>query len=55
MALTSNKKSHVPFRDSKLTMMLKESLGGNSKTLMMCTGSILLANEEETVSTLRFA
>lgn len=36
-------------------MMLKESLGGNSKTLMMCTGSLLLFNEEETVSSLRFA
>lgn len=35
--------------------MLKESLGGNSKTLMMCTGSLLLFNEEETVSSLRFA
>lgn len=36
-------------------MMLKESLGGNSKTLMMCTGSLLIFNEEETVSSLRFA
>jgi len=36
-------------------MILKESLGGNSKTLMMCTGSMKLENEEETVSSLRFA
>jgi hypothetical protein len=55
MALTGKSKQHVPFRDSKLTMMLKESLGGNSKTLMMCTGSVLTSNEEETVSSLRFA
>lgn len=36
-------------------MILKESLGGNSKTLMMCTGSVLSSNEEETISSLRFA
>lgn len=55
MALSDKKKAHVPFRDSKLTMILKESLGGNSKTLMFCTGSVLVMNEEETVSSLRFA
>mmetsp|Transcript_10081 Transcript_10081/g.10021 ORF Transcript_10081/g.10021 Transcript_10081/m.10021 type:complete len:154 (-) Transcript_10081:456-917(-) len=32
-------KTHVPFRDSKLTFFLKESLGGNSKTTLVCTAS----------------
>lgn len=54
-ALAQKKKQHVPYRDSKLTLLLKESLGGNSKTLMMCTGSMLLENEEETLTSLRFA
>lgn len=33
--LAENKNSYVPFRDSKLTRILKESLGGNSKTVMI--------------------
>jgi hypothetical protein len=37
-ALTDGSK-HVPFRDSKLTMFLKDALGGNSKTALICTGS----------------
>jgi len=35
----SNGEAHVPFRDSKLTHLLKESLGGNSKTTLICTCS----------------
>lgn len=31
-ALTDSKRTHVPFRDSKLTYLLKDSLGGNTKT-----------------------
>jgi hypothetical protein len=47
--------SHVPFRDSKLTRLLTESLGGNSKTCMYaCVGPTLL-NYDETYSTLLFA
>lgn len=42
-------KSHVPFRDSKLTFFLKESLGGNSKTTLVCTGSKKKVHLEETV------
>lgn len=53
-ALTKNEK-HVPFRDSKLTMFLKESLGGNSKTTLLCTSSMLARHTEESVQTLRFA
>ena len=47
--------SHVPFRDSKLTRLLTESLGGNSKTCMYaCVGPTLM-NYDETYSTLLFA
>eukprot|EP00358_Blepharisma_japonicum_P002121 CAMPEP_0202953118 /NCGR_PEP_ID=MMETSP1395-20130829/43595_1 /ASSEMBLY_ACC=CAM_ASM_000871 /TAXON_ID=5961 /ORGANISM="Blepharisma japonicum, Strain Stock R1072" /LENGTH=360 /DNA_ID=CAMNT_0049665653 /DNA_START=203 /DNA_END=1281 /DNA_ORIENTATION=- len=47
--------SHVPFRDSKLTRLLTDSLGGNSKTtLYACVGPSLL-NYDETYSTLLFA
>ncbi|KEG13695.1 putative Unc104-like kinesin [Trypanosoma grayi] len=46
---------HVPYRDSTLTFLLKESLGGNSKTFMLSTLSPAAANYEETLSTLRYA
>ncbi|RNF06012.1 putative Unc104-like kinesin [Trypanosoma conorhini] len=46
---------HVPYRDSTLTFILKESLGGNSKTFMLSTLSPAAANYEETLSTLRYA
>jgi len=46
---------HVPYRDSVLTWLLKESLGGNSKTLMLAAISPHAANHEETLSTLRYA
>lgn len=53
-ALT-NKEKHVPFRESKLTMILKESLGGNSKTSLICTASSKEEHKEETINTLKFA
>ena len=53
-ALTEGKK-HVPFRDSKLTRILQESLEGNTKTTMIVACSPHPFNVEETVSTLRFA
>mmetsp|Transcript_49450 Transcript_49450/g.115632 ORF Transcript_49450/g.115632 Transcript_49450/m.115632 type:complete len:672 (-) Transcript_49450:83-2098(-) len=53
-ALTDKQKSHVPYRDSKLTRMLQESLGGNSKTSLIITVSPSTYNEHETISTLRF-
>ncbi|EKG03385.1 Unc104-like kinesin, putative [Trypanosoma cruzi] len=46
---------HVPYRDSTLTFILKESLGGNSKTFMLSTLSPAAANYDETLSTLRYA
>lgn len=53
-ALTDGKSVHVPYRDSKLTRVLSESLGGNSKTSLVVTVSSALINENETLSTLRF-
>ena len=53
-ALTDGKSKHVPYRDSVLTRVLSESLGGNSKTHLIITCSPSLINESETISTLRF-
>jgi kinesin family member 5 len=53
-ALTDGKSTHVPYRDSKLTRILSESLGGNSKTCLIITCSPASFNEAETISTLRF-
>lgn len=51
----SKKGTFVPYRDSKLTRMLKDSLGGNSKTLMMCNISPASSQFEETLNTLKYA
>ncbi|KAJ3324447.1 hypothetical protein HDV06_006858 [Boothiomyces sp. JEL0866] len=53
-ALTDGKSSHVPYRDSKLTRILQESLGGNSRTTLIINCSPSSFNESETVGTLRF-
>eukprot|EP00929_Paragymnodinium_shiwhaense_P086721 TRINITY_DN47180_c0_g1_i1.p1 TRINITY_DN47180_c0_g1~~TRINITY_DN47180_c0_g1_i1.p1 ORF type:complete len:818 (+),score=248.09 TRINITY_DN47180_c0_g1_i1:230-2683(+) len=55
MELAKKNKKAVPFRDSRLTMVLKESLSGNSKTAMMAAISPNVIDLEETVSTLNFA
>jgi kinesin family member 5 len=47
--------SHIPFRDSKLTFFLKDALGGNSKTTLICTASKQLRHLEESIQTLQFA
>ncbi|KAJ3211409.1 Kinesin-like protein kif3b [Entophlyctis luteolus] len=54
-ALVDGRSSHIPYRDSKLTRLLQDSLGGNSKTLMIATLSPASYNYEETLSTLRYA
>ncbi|CAF3438747.1 unnamed protein product [Rotaria sp. Silwood1] len=51
----SIKKTFVPYRDSVLTWLLKDSLGGNSFTIMLATISPAYDNYEETLSTLRYA
>ena len=45
----------VPYRSSCLTRILQNSLGGNSKTIMICAVSPAFDNYEETLSTLRYA
>ena len=52
--LTDGKSQHIPYRESKLTRVLQESLGGNSKTCLIITCSPSIYNESETLSTLRF-
>ncbi|KAH9997258.1 kinesin heavy chain [Russula vinacea] len=52
-ALTEKAK-HIPYRDSKLTRILQESLGGNSRTTLIINCSPAAFNEAETLSTLRF-
>ncbi|RYP30379.1 hypothetical protein DL767_006287 [Monosporascus sp. MG133] len=53
-ALTDGRSSHVPYRDSKLTRILQESLGGNSRTTLIINCSPSSYNDAETLSTLRF-
>eukprot|EP00669_Euglena_mutabilis_P013747 TRINITY_DN873_c0_g1_i1.p1 TRINITY_DN873_c0_g1~~TRINITY_DN873_c0_g1_i1.p1 ORF type:complete len:681 (+),score=243.03 TRINITY_DN873_c0_g1_i1:227-2044(+) len=47
--------SHIPYRDSVLTSLLADSLGGNSRTTMLAALSPAAVNYEETLSTLRYA
>ncbi|KAL4473629.1 hypothetical protein ABPG74_022493 [Tetrahymena malaccensis] len=54
-ALVDGKSQHVPYRDSKLTRLLQDSLGGNTKTIMIAAISPADYNYEETLSTLRYA
>ena len=53
-SLTDGKSTHIPYRDSKLTRILQESLGGNSRTTLIINCSPSSYNDAETVSTLRF-
>uniref|UniRef100_A0AC34RIY5 Kinesin-like protein n=1 Tax=Panagrolaimus sp. JU765 TaxID=591449 RepID=A0AC34RIY5_9BILA len=54
-ALVDGKSSHIPYRDSKLTRILQDSLGGNSKTVMVANIGPASYNLEETLSCLRYA
>lgn len=49
------KQRHVPYRDSKLTYLLQDALGGTAKTVLLATISPASLNSSETLSTLRFA
>uniref|UniRef100_A0A8C3J0F6 Kinesin-like protein n=1 Tax=Calidris pygmaea TaxID=425635 RepID=A0A8C3J0F6_9CHAR len=54
-ALVDGRSKHIPYRDSKLTRLLQDSLGGNTKTLMVACLSPADNNYDESLSTLRYA
>ena len=54
-ALVDGKTRHIPYRDSKLTRLLQDSLGGNTKTVMIANVGPADYNFDETMSTLRYA
>ena len=54
-ALVEGNNKHIPYRDSKLTRLLQDSLGGNTKTVMIAAISPADYNFDETVTTLRYA
>uniref|UniRef100_A0A7S0HXP6 Kinesin-like protein n=1 Tax=Hanusia phi TaxID=3032 RepID=A0A7S0HXP6_9CRYP len=53
-ALSEGKATHIPYRDSKLTRLLQEALGGNCRTALIINCSPAKINESETISTMRF-
>ena len=53
--IAEGKKCHIRYRDSKLTFILKDSLGGNAKTCIIANVSPASSSFAETVSTLKFA
>ncbi|KAJ2706685.1 Kinesin-like protein kif15 [Coemansia sp. IMI 203386] len=53
--ISNGKSRHVNYRDSKLTFLLRDSLGGNSVTFIIANVSPAMCNDAETASTLRFA
>lgn len=50
-----SKRAHVPYRESKLTRLLKDSLGGNSRTLMFCCVNPNESNMDESINSLKYA
>jgi hypothetical protein len=55
IAALSSRKTHIPYRNSKLTQLLQDSIGGNSKTVMFANISPSASNIRETNSTLNFS
>jgi hypothetical protein len=54
-ALVDGRSGHIPYRDSKLTRLLQDSLGGNTKTVMIANMGPADYNFDESLSTLRYA
>lgn len=48
-------KEHIPYRDSKITRLLQDSLGGNTRTTLIAAVSSMSTHINETISTLKFA
>lgn len=55
VAAVEAKPPHIPFRNSKLTMLLKDSLGGNAKTMMIATVRLSTAYYQQSLTALRYA
>ncbi|KAJ3613347.1 hypothetical protein NHX12_019597, partial [Muraenolepis orangiensis] len=55
IALAEKNRSHIPYRNSMMTSVLKDSLGGNCMTTMISTLSVDMTNLDESISTCRFA
>uniref|UniRef100_A0A3B3QIB5 Kinesin-like protein n=1 Tax=Paramormyrops kingsleyae TaxID=1676925 RepID=A0A3B3QIB5_9TELE len=55
IALSEKNRSHIPYRNSMMTSVLRDSLGGNCMTTMIATVSVDKRNVEESISTCRFA
>lgn len=53
-ALADDRRSHIPYRDSKLTRLLQDALGGNSRTSLVVTVSGAVASAGETFASLQF-
>lgn len=53
--LSEGKQEHIPYRNSKITFLLRDSLGGNSKTVIVANVSPSSLNINESISTLNFA
>nr|XP_057907127.1 kinesin-like protein KIF3B [Doryrhamphus excisus]XP_057907128.1 kinesin-like protein KIF3B [Doryrhamphus excisus] len=54
-ALVDGRSSHIPYRDSKLTRLLQDSLGGNARTVMVANIGPASYNVEETLTTLQYS
>ncbi|NWU48539.1 KI18B protein, partial [Dromas ardeola] len=55
LADAKSKKTHIPYRDSKLTRLLKDSIGGNCRTIMIAAVSPCVLAYEDTYNTLKYA
>lgn len=55
LALSDKKRDHIPYRQTTLTNLLRDSLGGNCKTVMIANVHCSKQHIEETISTLKFA